>query len=214
MDEDLATINSSTRNEKIKIFLLNNKKKIIIFLSIILLILLSFFGFKELKHRQKIKVSNLYNSTILDFSKDNKDLVTNNLIKIIEKKDPTYSPLSLYYIIDNDLILDKKKINELFDILINKTSLETEIKFLLIYKKGLFNADFADENELLDILKPIINSKSVWRSHALYLLAEYFYSKNQTQKSKEFYNQILTLDNANLDIVKETQKRLNRDLIE
>ena len=70
------------------------------------------------------------------------------------------------------------------------------------------------DDKARNILKPIINSKSVWRSHALYWLAEYFYSKNQTQKSKEFYNQILTLENANLDIVKETQKRLNRDLSE
>jgi len=63
-------------------------------------------------------------------------------------------------------------------------------------------------------LNPLINSKSVWKSHALYLLAEYFYFKDEKQKSKEFFNQILNTENANLDIVKETQKRLNRDLSE
>ena len=56
-----------------------------------------------------------------------------------------------------------------------------------------------NENELLEILKPIINSDSVWKSHALYLLAEYFYSKKEKQKSKEFFNQIIILDNANQD---------------
>ena len=57
-----------------------------------------------------------------------------------------------------------------------------------------------------------INSDSVWRSHSLYLMAEFFYSKNQKQKSKDFFNQILQLKDANIDILKETQKRLNRDL--
>jgi len=120
--------------------------------------------------------------------------------------------LSLYFIIDNQLISDKKQINDLFNIIINKTSLDTEIKYLNIYKQALFNADSSTEGELLDILNPIINSPSIWRSHALYLAAEYFYSKNEKQKSKEFFNQILNVENANQDIVRETKKRLNRDL--
>ena len=56
------------------------------------------------------------------------------------------------------------------------------------------------------------NSKSVWKSHALYLMAEYFYSKDQKQKSKEFFNQIANLEDANPDIKLQAQKRLNRDL--
>ena len=134
--------------------------------------------------------------------------------EIIEDKNSTYSPLALYYLIDENLIKDKNEINYLFDVLINKTSLDYEIKNLIIYKKALFNADTTNENELLNILNPIINSKSIWKSHGLYLLAEYFYSKNEKQKSKEFFNQILNTKNANMDIIKETQKRLNRDLSE
>jgi hypothetical protein len=134
--------------------------------------------------------------------------------EIIEDKNSTYSPLALYYLIDENLIKDKNEINYLFDVLINKTSLDYEIKNLIIYKKALFNADTTNENELLNILNPIINSKSIWKSHGLYLLAEYFYSKNEKQKSKEFFNQILNTKNANTDIIKETQKRLNRDLSE
>ena len=60
----------------------------------------------------------------------------------------------------------------------------------------------------------MINSKSVWKSHALYLMAEYFYSKDQKQKSKEFFNQIVSLEDVNPDIKLEAQKRLNRDLSE
>ncbi len=214
MDEDLTIINTNTRNEKIKNFFLENKKKIIFFTSIIILILLSYLAYNEFRNKQKVKISNLYNSIIIDYSEKNKNFTADKLVNIVGKKDTTYSPLALYFIIDNELIVDTEKINDLFDIIINKTSLENEIRNLIIYKKALYNADTINESELLDILNPLINSKSVWKSHALYLTAEYFYSKNEKQKSTEFFMQILSIDNANQDIIKEAQKRLNRDLSE
>ena len=112
------------------------------------------------------------------------------------------------------MITEQLKINELFDIIIDETSLENEIKNLIIYKKALFNADNSSENQLIEILNPIINSESIWKSHALYLMAEYFYSKEEKQKSKEFFNKIIGLENANQDLKTEAQKRLKRDLSE
>ena len=212
MDEDISIINSSTRNEKIKNFLFQNKKKIIIFIIFFIVILLSYFGYNEFKNQKKVEISDLYNSVVINYPKQNKDITKDNLIKIINKKDPTYSPLSLYFLIDKDLISEREKINELFDILIEKTSLEYEIKNLIIYKKALFNSDYIEENELLKILGPIINSESVWKSHSLYLVAEYFYFKNEKQKSKEFFEKILSVKFVNEDISKEAKKRLNRDL--
>ena len=141
-------------------------------------------------------------------------MVVNELVSIVHEKDRTYSPLALYFLIDNNIISDNNKINELFDTVINETSLEKEIKNLLIYKKALFNSDFESENNLLTILKPIINSNSIWKSHALYLMAEYFYFKNEKQKSKDFFDQIITLENVNSKIKREAQKRLNRDFSE
>ena len=124
------------------------------------------------------------------------------------KKDPTYSPLSLYFIIDNNLVSDQSKINSLFDILIKDTSLDSEINNLIIYKKALYNADNAQESNLLNMLNPLMNSKSVWKSHSLYLMAEYFYANNQKQKAKEFFNQIIALENSNPDIRLQAEKRL------
>ena len=92
---------------------------------------------------------------------------------------------------------NNKEINILFNELIEKTKLNNEIKNLIIYKKALFNSDFVSENELLKILNPVINSQSIWKSHTLYLLAEFFYSKGEKQKAKEFFNQILVLPNDN-----------------
>ena len=214
MDEEIAIIDSNTRTEKIRNFFKNHLKKIVVFFIGLISILVSLFVINEFKDKTKIKISNLYNSTIIDYSQNTKNKTKENLLNIIEEKDPTYSPLSLYFIIDNELITDKEAINSLFDFIINKISLEKEIKNLIIYKKALYNADFINENELLNILNPIINSNSIWKSQALYLVAEYFFSKNEKRKSKEFYNQIINLENANSDIKLEAQKRLNRDLSE
>ena len=211
MDEDIDIINTNTRNEKIKNFFLTNKNKLITFIILTLSILITFFGYGEFKKNQKINISNLYNSTILEFNENTKIKSLDTLIQIVNEKDPTYSLLSLYFIIDNNLVNDRNKINDLFDVLIKKTSLDEEIKNLVIYKKGLFNADAINENELLNILDPLVKSDSVWKSHALYLIAEFFYSKNEKLKSKEFFNQIIDLKNSNPKILQETQKRLNRD---
>ncbi len=212
MDEDINIINSNTRNAKIKNFLIENKKSIILSIFLIFFSLVFFFGFTEYKKSQKIKISDKYNSIISSYSKKNEEITKKGLLGLIAKKDKTYSPLSLYFIIDNELISDQSKINELFDVLIQDISLEEEIKNLVIYKKALFNADKSDENQLLEILKPLMNSKSVWNAHGLNLMAEYFYSKKEKLKAKEFFNKIIVLENASQELKIEAQKRLNRDL--
>ncbi len=214
MDEDIAIINNNTRNQRIKDFFTKNKKLLISVIVFLILILLSFYSYQIYQDKNKIDISDRYNSAIIKHKNGDNSEIISAMQEIVENKDPTYSPLALYYLIDNELINDKSKINSLFDILIKKTSLDNEIKNLIIYKKALYNADTINEGQILEILNPVINSKSVWKSHALYLLAEYFYSKDEKQKSKEFFSQIITLENANLDILKETQKRLNRDLSE
>ena len=212
MEEDISIINSNTRNEKVRNFFVNNKNKIISTIVILIIILAGTYGFDSYKTNKKKEISNKFNSITLTHSESTKEITVRNLVEIINEQDPTYSPLSLYFIIDNKLISNQSEINSYFDIVIEKTSLDEEIKNLVIYKKALFNSDQAQESELLKILNPLINSKSVWKSHALYLMAEYFYSKDQKQKSKEFFNQIANLDDANSEIKLQAQKRLNRDL--
>jgi predicted negative regulator of RcsB-dependent stress response len=212
MDEEITIIDSNTRNERIKNFFINNKKNLIIGFLIILVTIISFLSLLEMKERAKIKLANQFNITVINFNTENKKTTIDQLTKLINENDVTYSPLALYFLIDNNLIDNKNEINSLFDELINETNLDEEIKNLIIYKKGLFNSDFSSENDLLQILNPIINSESIWKSHSLYLIAEYFYSKGQKQKAKEFFTQILLLPDVNNDIKLESQKRLNRDL--
>ena len=115
MDEEIAIINKNTRNERIKNFILKNKKSIISFIVIIIIFLISFFAYNEYKDKKKTEISDKYNSLIIDYSEKNKELTKNGLIELINKKDSTYSPLSLYFIIDNLLITEKSKVNEFFN---------------------------------------------------------------------------------------------------
>ena len=214
MDEEISIIDSNTRNEKIKNFLTNNKKKIISSVLTLVILVIGIYSIDTYKKQTKLKLANKYNFAVINFNPENSRKTIENLTDIVKANDTTYSPLALYFLIDNNLIENQEEINQLFDEVINKTKLDKEIKNLNIYKKGLFNSNFVSENELLMILNPLINSESIWKSHALYLIAEYFYSKGEKQKAKEFFNQILSLPEVNTDIKSASQKRINRDLSE
>ena len=163
--------------------------------------------------RNKEKLANKFNMLVTDFDNGQKN-INNELVEIINEKDKTYSPLAFFFLLDNDLISSNDEINTYFDLLINEIPLDNEIKNLTIYKKGLFNSDFVQENELLSILNPIIKSESMWKPQALYLMAEYYLSKNQKQKSKEFFNQIVDMENISPKIKLEVQKRLRSNFSE
>ena len=214
MDQEIDLINKNTRNERIINFFKKNYKIFILSISLIIIIILLFFGLEYLNKKKNIKLSNIYNNIISSYDFKNKNFVIEELKKIIEQKNKTYSPLSLFFLIDNDLITSKVEINNYFDLIINDIKLEKEIKNLIIYKKALYNSDSISEDQLILILNPIINSNSIWKSHSLYLLGEYFFSKGENQKAKEFFQKILTSENANEQIILEAQKRLKRDLSE
>ena len=210
-EQDIEIIDSLNRSQKIKNFFKNNLKIILVILFLILLVVFGYLVFKEFQEDKRIKISNLYKNTILNFNENNKDKTISNLKEIINEKDDTYSPLALYFIIENDLILSQDKVNEYFDKIIYDLNLNKTIKNLNIYKKALYNSNYQSGEELLKILDPLLQSDNAWRSHSLYLMGEYYFSKNQKQKSKDFYEKIVKMEEANEDIKLEAQKRLQRD---
>ena len=214
MDEEIAIIDRKTREEKIKNFFIKNKNKIISIVIFLVLILFSFFFYQEYREGNRELLANKYNMTVAEYKNGDKSKVVSSMKEIIADMDSTYSPLALYFLIDNKIITSKEEINKYFDQIINETKLDKEIKNLIIYKKALFNSDFENENNLLKILDPVIKSNSVWKSHSLYLIAEYFFYNDQKQKAKEFYEQILNLKNSNKNIVMEVQKRLQSEYSE
>ena len=213
-EEEIEIIENQTRNEKIKNFFIEYKNQIIVMITSIFLVMIAYFSYEHFRNLKRIELSNQYNLIVIDFSNNSKKGVVEKLTSVVNEKDRTYSPLALYFLIDNNLVKNKDQINNLFNSLIEKTNLNSDIKSLLIYKKALFNSDTSSENELINILSPIINSKSIWKSHALYLIAEFFYSKNEKNKAKEFFQEIISLENSNPEIRQKAVKRIKRDFSE
>lgn len=210
MSENLKIIEQSSKIEKIRKFFLNNLKKIMVLLVLILLFLFSYFGYQEYKKRIKLEIAETYNQiTLKEITAANTNDIQ-KLIKIIKERDPIYSVLSLYFIIENDLVSNQVEINNFFDLVIRSQE-EKEIKNLIIYKKAMYNAEITSENELLEIINPIIKSKSVWKSHALLLMADYFEHVNNFQKSKDFLEEIINSETVNNEIRIEAERRLNRN---
>ena len=72
MEEDVAAINASTRNERIKNFFVTNKKKIISLLVAIILLALFYFAFDVINKKNKVKLSDKYNSLLTNYISGNK----------------------------------------------------------------------------------------------------------------------------------------------
>tara|TARA_B100001250_G_scaffold284749_1_gene246837 strand:+ start:360 stop:1004 length:645 start_codon:yes stop_codon:yes gene_type:complete len=211
MSEQNKIITNDLKNTDLKNFFLNNKKSIIILAAIILLTVFAYFFYSDYEKNQKVQISEQYSLAIIKYNKNNPNPSIYEMKNIINYKDPTYSPLALYFLLDNNLLTSKSEVNQYFDILINDVNLDKEVMNLIIFKKGLYNSDSASEEELLKIFYPLINSENLWKSHALYIMAEYFFSKNEMLKSKEFFEKILKTENSNPQIKLEAQKRLQRD---
>ena len=211
-EQDFNLINNATKIEKFKNFFFNNIKKLIAVTTLILILMFSYFLLLDIKKKKIKRISENYNNLTLNFTESNIEQTNEGLTKIIYKKDKAYSPLALYFMIDNSIEKDSAIINKHFDFIINELGLDENLINLNIYKKALFNGDTADENSLLQILDPLIKNDTIWRSHALYLLGEYFYAKNDKIKAKEFYQNIITDTKSNKEIKLEAQKRLQRDL--
>ena len=215
MEEEIQIINENTKKEKLKNFFIKNRKYLIFSISAIIILILAYFVYVEIKLRNQIKLAEKYNYIINNFNNlQSAEQSTKELIRIIEKKNSTYSPLALYFILDNELIREQNKINKYFDIVINIGSLEKEIKNLNIYKKAIYNSNFVDEAELVEILRPVTNADSIWKSHSLFLLAEFFYFKNNKAESKKLLNEIINDEDGNQEIKLEAQKKLIRDFSE
>ena len=211
MSEEINFVHKDSKSEKLIQILKQNKKMAVAFLIIIILTPIIIFSLEILEKNNKKKLSEEFNNLLINKKNFKKDLLKSELVKIVESKNDTYSPLALYYLLDEDLIDDEKEINELFDILIYKTDLKDEFTELLILKKAIFNSNFEDDQKFFSIIQPLINTKSIWKSQALYLAGEYYLRKNEMIKSKEFFEEILTLENSSSNLISEVKIRLSRD---
>ena len=210
MAEDFfeAQYDTTTRS-RIKKFYKSNK--IFIFSSILILIILivSSSLYLESKERKKILLSENFIQAQFYLDNGNKSEALNTLKEVIFANDPVYSTLSLFLILNHNLIVDYKEISLLFDHLLENNKFEEELRNLLIYKKALFNSNFVDESKLLEFTKPLLNTETLWKPHALLLLGDYFLSKQEYLKAKEFYTQILSINNLQKDLYNQARSQLS-----
>ena len=194
--------------EKRKIFdIIKSNLKIIIGVLFLLLITISVYSW--LKFNADIKKTTLSENYIeekilLSEKKLNKALDV--LKKIIEQEDSTYSTLSLYLIIDQELEKDDKKVLNYFDKVLSINGLKNEDLNLVKLKKAIFISSYGKEEELLDLLNPIINSDSIWKAQSIKFLGDYYFSIKEYNKADQYYSDLLTLKNSNIDS-KEIKRR-------
>ena len=197
-----------TKKSKLKKFYESNK--ILIFSSILILII--FFGslsfYLEIKEKKKLLLSENYVQAKIYLENGDKIAATNMLKNLIFSNDPVYSTLSFFLILNQNLISNHQELSVLFDHLLENNKFENEVRNLLIYKKLLFNSNLTNESELLEEVKPLLNSETLWRPHALLLLGDYFASKGEYLKAKEFYTQILSINNLQKDLYDQAISQL------
>ena len=209
MTENLFEANYNiTKKSKLKNFYESNK--ILIFSSIfILTISIGSFGFYlEKKEQNKILLSDNYVQAKIYLENGEKNKAKDILKKVIFANDPTYSTLCFFLILNQNLITDYKELSILFEHILDNNKFEKEVRNLLIYKRALFNSNFISESEFLDDIKPLLNKETLWQPHALLLTGDYFVSKKEYLKAKEFYAQIFSINNLQKDFYEKARSKL------
>ena len=197
------------RESKIRKFYNNNKTFIFsTFIFIFIFIFLTTI-YLEFKKNKRIDLADDYIQAKVLISSNEKNQATNLLKSIVSQNDKVYSTLSLFTLLDENLLKNNQEISKLFENLLQNNKFEYEIENLIIFKKALLQSDYLDENELLKITKPLINSESIWKNHALLLLGDYFFNKNQRSKAKEFYIEIISSENKSNEFLQLAKSRLS-----
>ena len=70
MDEEVTIIDSKTRNEKIKNFLLKNAKLISFFIIALLFVIIGFYTFQIFQDQKRESISNKYNSAVIEYNEN------------------------------------------------------------------------------------------------------------------------------------------------
>jgi len=201
-NQELSTIN------KIKNFY--GKNKILIFLSLLILLttLFSFIYYQNLKEEKKTLLSNKYVTAKIYIENGQNEKAIKILKEVVYSEDSTYSTLSLFLIVNNNLIKDEDELNKLFDYLLDNIKFEEEIGNLVIFKKAVLQSNKLAESELLKLLKPLISGETLWKPHALLLLGDFFNSRKEYLKAKDFYVQILSIKNLNKGFYEYARQQL------
>ena len=209
MNENLfETQYDVTKKSKLKKFYEANKILIFLTVLIIIIAIASVSFYSETKEKKKILLADNYLTAKVYLENGDENKAKSVLKTVIFANNSTYSALSLFLILNENLIADQEELSNLFDHVLENNKFEKEIKNLIIFKKALFQSNFVSELELLEAVKPLINTDTIWKPHALLLLGDFFASKKEYVKAKEFYMQILSLKNLHKELYNQARSQL------
>ena len=210
MNENLfETRYDVTKKSRLKKFYEVNKILIYSVILILIIAIASVGFYSEAKKKKKILLSDKYLVAKVYLENSDKNKATNILKSVIFDNDSTYSTLSLFLILNENLIADQRELSNLFDHVLKNNKFEKEVKNLIIFKKALFQSNLVNESELLEAVNPLINTETLWKPHALLLLGDYFFSKRQYFKAREFYTQVLSLKNLHKELYEQAKFQLS-----
>ena len=175
MDQEITNNqNNLSFKEKAIRYYNNNKILILSFFSIIFIIIISVSFYISNKEKKKLYFSDKYVEAKIYLDNNENKKATEILRNIILEDENTYAALSFFLILEENLINDEKELLRLFNLMLKDKKFEDEIKNLIIFKKAIYESNFVSESELLETLKPLINSGTIWKPHALLLLGDYY----------------------------------------
>ena len=184
-------MNDEFPEKKFLSFIKSNSKIFTYTISTFFIVMAALLWMSYDSNKEKKIISEDFIKAKIFLEKQNKDKATLILKNIIEKKDTIYSSLSLFLLIDQNLVEDKQLILEYFDNIISDGDYSEEDKNLLKLKKAIYISDIEDEQEMLKLLNPVINSDSVWKNQSLKFLGDFYYSISQLEKARQYYSTLL-----------------------
>ena len=175
-------------------FFKSNVKILFFILGILILFIASIIWFTNNNKTKKTIISDNFIKAQILIEDGQKNEAKEILLDLVQEKNTPYSSLSLFLIIENKLIDNKETVINYFDEIINNNSFKKEDLNLIKLKKAIYISEISKEQEIIKLLNPIINSNSVWKSHALKFLGDFYSSNGQNIKADQYYKLFSEID--------------------
>jgi len=208
MDQLLHEINEDLNKDKLRSFF-KKYKFILFFIIAIILLSVTIFVSRKIYLEQQSKKS-LQSFLNINYLIDQKNFqnAKDELWKLTNSNINIYKNLAFSKLLElesNNPDTQKKIFEK-----IESSNLNRDDKTLFQIKRAILFFDNLDEKELLRILDIQKFKNSPWETLALDVIGDFYQSKNQNQKAKEFYNKIINLKNLPDIFKQDIQRKINR----
>jgi len=208
MDQLLHEIDEDLNKDKLRSFFKKYKFILFFIITIILLSVTIFISRKIYIEQQSKKSLQAYLNINYLIDQKNFQKAKDELWKLTNTSTNIYKNLAFSKLLEleSNYPDTQKKIFEK----IESSNLNKDDKILFQIKRAILFFDNLDEKELLRILDIQKFKNSPWEILALDVIGDFYQSKNQNQKAKEFYNKIINLKNLPDIFKQDIQRKINR----